>query len=421
MPQINIFAAASEMPSGYKGSDGKRYITLSEDVALSSRWVVSENVVLDLNGHAISRNLSSSAYNGEWASNVSIGASGESEGFADATRQTMDFLAEYINKYNIDTNNTKFWVTGYSRTGAVSNMVAKRLIDTYNNDGTKVFAYCNALANGSLAVESYIGKIISIVKKASDTNHADSTAQTITVPQRPTAPTGISSTKASGIDASDGTIANVNDTMEYKAADADTWQSVTGTQITGLAAGSYEVRYKATSTEFASTSAAVTISVVGTYTITFVNYDNSELQILYVTEGAMPQYTGETPTKPSDDMYSYTFAGWSPEIAEVSGIAVYTAQFERTPIDYYVELTDEVKAVVLAPEAGTYELIFAAYDSSGALKSVELQNITFDEAGEQEFEPETLDMNGAVKIKVMLWSDISEMTPKCGSDEMSLQ
>ena len=167
------------------------------------------------------------------------------------------------------------------------------------------------------------------------------------------APTGISSTKASGIDASDGTIANVNDTMEYKAADADTWQSVTGTQITGLAAGSYEVRYKATSTEFASTSAAVTISVVGTYTITFVNYDNSELQTLYVTEGAMPQYTGETPTKPSDDMYSYTFAGWSPEIAEVSGIAVYTAQFERTPIDYYVELTDEVKAVVLAPEAGT--------------------------------------------------------------------
>lgn len=157
MPQINIFAAASEMPSGYKGSDGKRYITLSEDVALSSRWVVSENVVLDLNGHAISRNLSSSAYNGEWASNVSIGASGESEGFADATRQTMDFLAEYINKYNIDTNNTKFWVTGYSRTGAVSNMVAKRLIDTYNNDGTKVFAYCNAPANGGLKSEMKTG------------------------------------------------------------------------------------------------------------------------------------------------------------------------------------------------------------------------------------------------------------------------
>ena len=104
-----------------------------------------------------------------------------------------------------------------------------------------------------------------------------------------------------------------------------------------------------------------------------------------------------------------------------SGMAVYTAQFERTPIDYYVELTDEVKAVVLAPEAGTYALIFAAYDSNGVLKSVELQNITFDEAGEQEFEPETLETNGAAKIKVMLWSDISEMTPKCGSDEMSLQ
>lgn len=40
---------------------------------------------------------------------------------------------------------------------------------------------------------------------------------------------------------------------------------------------------------------------------------------------------------------------------------------------------------------------------------------------EQEIEPETLSTNGAAKVKVMLWSDISKMAPKCGSDEMNLQ
>ena len=101
--------------------------------------------------------------------------------------------------------------------------------------------------------------------------------------------------------------------------------------------------------------------------------------------------------------------------------ATYTAQFERTPINYYVELTDEVKATVLAPKGGNCLLIFAAYDTNGVVTGFELQNITFDEAGEQEFAPQTLNTSDAVKIKVMLWSDISEISPKCNSDEMSLQ
>ena len=66
-----------------------------------------------------------------------------------------------------------------------------------------------------------------------------------------------------------------------------------------------------------------------TYTITFLNYDGSELQVLTeVKEGTMPEYTGETPTRPDDEQYTYIFTGWTPEIVAVTANATYTATFE---------------------------------------------------------------------------------------------
>jgi hypothetical protein len=67
------------------------------------------------------------------------------------------------------------------------------------------------------------------------------------------------------------------------------------------------------------------------YTITFVNWDGSNLQTLSVTEGEMPQYTGSTPARPDDEEYTYTFSGWTPAIVAATEDATYTAIFTATP------------------------------------------------------------------------------------------
>ena len=67
------------------------------------------------------------------------------------------------------------------------------------------------------------------------------------------------------------------------------------------------------------------------YTITFVDDDGTELQSGKVAYGEMPEYTGETPTKADDDQYTYTFSGWEPEVATVTGEATYTATYTATP------------------------------------------------------------------------------------------
>ena len=76
------------------------------------------------------------------------------------------------------------------------------------------------------------------------------------------------------------------------------------------------------------------------YTIKFVNWDGSLLQKLTdVEEGTTPAYTGETPTRPADKDYTYSFSGWTPEIVEAKEDATYTATYESKPI---TEALDDV-------------------------------------------------------------------------------
>lgn len=57
-----------------------------------------------------------------------------------------------------------------------------------------------------------------------------------------------------------------------------------------------------------------------------------------VMKGAVPNYTGEQPTKASDNEFTYEFSDWSPKPAAAEDNIVYTAQFDATRI-YTIELS----------------------------------------------------------------------------------
>ena len=67
------------------------------------------------------------------------------------------------------------------------------------------------------------------------------------------------------------------------------------------------------------------------FTVTWQNYDETVLETdEKVKKGEMPQYDGATPTKPTDETYVYEFAGWTPELTNVSKDITYIATFTQT-------------------------------------------------------------------------------------------
>ncbi|WP_395591868.1 hypothetical protein, partial [Hominenteromicrobium mulieris] len=54
-------------------------------------------------------------------------------------------------------------------------------------------------------------------------------------------------------------------------------------------------------------------AVTNKYTVTWVNWDNKELEKdKDVPYGATPKYDGKEPTKAGNAQYSYKFTGWNP-------------------------------------------------------------------------------------------------------------
>lgn len=90
-------------------------------------------------------------YDGEWASNFTIGETGDAQGFNEASDKVVEEISNYITKFNIE-GHIKIWISGYSRAAITSNMTAGKILKklsvgeylsnkvTYTSDD--FYAYC---------------------------------------------------------------------------------------------------------------------------------------------------------------------------------------------------------------------------------------------------------------------------------------
>lgn len=81
-------------------------------------------------------------YMTEWLSNFNVGTTGDHAGFSESAGFVTDRLSQYITEYNL--KNNKIWIVGYSRGGAVIDLVAKEInqnLKTYNTSANDLYAY----------------------------------------------------------------------------------------------------------------------------------------------------------------------------------------------------------------------------------------------------------------------------------------
>ena len=80
---------------------------------------------------------------------------------------------------------------------------------------------------------------------------------------------------------------------------------------------------------------AVFEKVATKYRVDFYNYDNSLLYTDYVPEGEGASFYGKTPTKPSDDNYTYVFDGWNKPIDKVTSNLSVVAKYQKRERQFY--------------------------------------------------------------------------------------
>ncbi|GHU54533.1 hypothetical protein FACS189442_0900 [Spirochaetia bacterium] len=190
--------------------------------------------------------------------------------------------------------------TAETKPNAAINYTTEKLTGLSTNANYTVNTIAKtADASGTIAIENdWFGTTISIKKTGNGTTTVDSAAQSLTVPARP-AISGVTAIQPAVIGGTGG-ISGTTSNMEYKRSTDSGWTAITGSSVTGLAAGSYAVRVKATASSFKSAEVSVTIGDFGaaaeTTPAAAINYTTEKFTGL----SANANYTVNTITKTAD-------------------------------------------------------------------------------------------------------------------------
>jgi|GEM_PF-1023069 len=108
-------------------------------------------------------------------------------------------------------------------------------------------------------------------------------------------------------------------------------------------------------------------SVVRKYPVTWM-LDDKVLEVKEYAYGETPDFSGADPIKPANELYAYTFAGWTPEITAIEGPQTYYAQF--TVYRFVQSVVLDYSNVTLV-NGGTLQLTVSVYPFNADDPSVE--------------------------------------------------
>lgn len=97
--------------------------------------------------------LRGAGYEQEWIGNMKIGPAEDARGFRDAAKRAKKVVDEYLATYGIDEKKAKFWIAGFSRAGAVTDLLTKSLTVSYDKTGSRVYGYSFATPQGAYEKE----------------------------------------------------------------------------------------------------------------------------------------------------------------------------------------------------------------------------------------------------------------------------
>ena len=130
-------------------------------VVIGKKTITVWNGERNETGTLIAVGVRGAGYGAEWASNITIGQTGRHQGFDRSAKKVESTLRQYLQAQGITAADpVKYWVVGYSRAGAVANLVAGDITDdpaTYFAAPQNVYGYTFESAAGAMVSEDEFG------------------------------------------------------------------------------------------------------------------------------------------------------------------------------------------------------------------------------------------------------------------------